>query len=736
MSNPSPTIRFFDNTIPPLEAETYTITIDQAITGIDTGSYFQPITQLVEVRAPQFTLPANAVHALYPPDKSNGIYGEILPHIVLDDRSLPWERYLTASDKSIPWLALLLFEAAELQGATVQLTTVADLLTADPNGKILKPGIDPQSLSTEILNSNCQTITVSATVFQALVPQLAELKYLTHVREVDNAGDAVETGWFSALVANRFPLSTGTDGAAGGQNLVHLISLEGWAKYLDGTALPDGASLQLVTLANWSFISAPAADQSFAQLMANFVTQEGGDPSSILLQLPVSNPPANPTPAQAAALKRLNDGYLPLSYKTALGEESFAWYRGPLAPVVAPTLPTNGSPITASDEVMIYDQASGVFDQSYAAAWEIGRAVALADKSFGTTLMNYRRATYQLLHLIVDRLQLAGLADPADLQQLAQSDLVRQSFDKLLSAGLGNHLTEAFASLNASSGAPGPAQPVKAVSSQSVVQVLQTFLADPNVQTFLQATVQTELIPVAQWLANLRRLVGVPFNHLVPDQRMLPVESLRFFYVDPNWLDALTDGALSIGTESSRDLLLHQVMKGVMADAIAQAVPSGPISGLLIRSELISGWPGLVVKAEAGGTTLTNIRQESLSPKVLIALFQGIPDLVTLSEPLQGLRFGVEDGDLIQLRSLVDPIGQPLGKTFPTSGGFAQYFRPVSGTVGNRVLQINDGPTSLVPQLTAAFPGVSTFGPADLALQMVKAPERQSFLPPKEAHHG
>ena len=60
-----------------------------------------------------------------------------------------------------------------------------------------------------------------------------------------------------------------------------------------------------------------------------------------------------------------------------------------------------------------------------------------------------------------------------------------------------------------------------------------------------------EMDAVAQWLAQLALFENVPFDHLVPDPRMLPVESIRFFYVDPGWTGALLDGALAIGIQDS-----------------------------------------------------------------------------------------------------------------------------------------------------------------------------------------
>src|ERR1700685_4299755 len=56
---------------------------------------------------------------------------------------------------------------------------------------------------------------------------------------------------------------------------------------------------------------------------------------------------------------------------------------------------------------------------------------------------------------------------------------------------------------------------------------------------------------VQNWSTAVQLLQGVPFNYLVPDAAMLPPESLRFFTVDPNWVTALIDGALSVGKATS-----------------------------------------------------------------------------------------------------------------------------------------------------------------------------------------
>jgi len=63
---------------------------------------------------------------------------------------------------------------------------------------------------------------------------------------------------------------------------------------------------------------------------------------------------------------------------------------------------------------------------------------------------------------------------------------------------------------------------------------------------------------ITEWLSRLRLLDGVPFPYIVPSDGMLPNESIRFFHLDRNWLDALVDGALSTGVLDSRGTLADE----------------------------------------------------------------------------------------------------------------------------------------------------------------------------------
>ena len=56
---------------------------------------------------------------------------------------------------------------------------------------------------------------------------------------------------------------------------------------------------------------------------------------------------------------------------------------------------------------------------------------------------------------------------------------------------------------------------------------------------------------MTRFCARAVLLYGVPFHYLVPDERMMPPESIRFFHVDPGWIATLIQGATSVGRAAS-----------------------------------------------------------------------------------------------------------------------------------------------------------------------------------------
>jgi hypothetical protein len=270
---------------------------------------------------------------------------------------------------------------------------------------------------------------------------------------------------------------------------------------------------------------------------------------------------------------------------------------------------------------------------------------------------------------------------------------------------------------------------------------------------------------IVRFLARLRLLEGVPFSYIVPDAELIPPETIRFFYLDRNATDALVQGALSAGTVNAADRAqlaqLYPVVRDEvdeaerlvrMKDADAPKVDAegrpigagGPISGFVLRSRLVSGWPGMHVRAYATDTipddkTIPDmdtspdrvrlLRMERLAPAVLLVLFDGVPAVVHIEEPRSGIQFGV------RLDPTADPAQQTAVATVrdvdhPNNGplkvGSKDRTVPVPFRAGSPGV-IN---MKKLNEALAAVPGSNMdtpVPPAQFAMQMLRFPLRQVF---------
>jgi len=268
------------------------------------------------------------------------------------------------------------------------------------------------------------------------------------------------------------------------------------------------------------------------------------------------------------------------------------------------------------------------------------------------------------------------------------------------------------------------------------------------------------LVPfeLRQWMARLRLLEAVPFAYLVADSDLLPKESIRFFYLDRAWTDALVQGALSVGTVSSSDraelAAVYETVRGEIdeeerrvrlpgGEDVIQA-PAGTITGFLLRSSAVSGWPGLHVRAystepatrddeiipESDPRRLKVLRMERLAPAVLLVVLDGVPAVVHVEEPRQGVQFGVRlDASSANTFAAWVP-GRDAATSEdvevpPNSGNKVRIdipFRPGAPGVVNL--------HALVSQFVAkkALLNVGDdLDSAELALQMIRYPYRQVF---------
>jgi hypothetical protein len=260
---------------------------------------------------------------------------------------------------------------------------------------------------------------------------------------------------------------------------------------------------------------------------------------------------------------------------------------------------------------------------------------------------------------------------------------------------------------------------------------------------------------VAAWLGRLHALVGVPFGYLVPDEAMLPPESIRFFRLDDNWVRALLDGAFSLGrdltaqTDSPSTNLDRAVFDSVCAAARAAAprrrrtgvatAPSdgtGAIAwtGFLLRSRVVTEYPGLGVNVypQGGTSALLEVhRLDRLGPSAdtLFGLVAGDAYRVDVHEAPELLHYGIDDYEA----GTPNPTASKELRTFTRAADGSVQFgdEPVDVHIGTafrtrspRVLMLGELATQLA---TANGPGTDDLDSAQMGFAMTEGVGMVSF---------
>jgi len=646
---------------PALKDGDYEITVQQQINGekIQESNAFA-ITRTFSVSGERFELKPTDIHAVFPPNGSLGEHSNVLPHIILNRSTLPWERQADANN-DITWLALVLFEEGEQPEQKIitlrKLKQIPDEIKLDNRDKLNtflnsdKSKVDKIWLlntdftETEILiksetepniyfpnfdketgqhwDDKLTVIDVKKQLLDKILPTQDDLEYLAHVRR------GIDSDELAVIIGNRLPKK-------GSINTVHIVSVEGRynANSFNFQEAKDDDYIRLVSLKSWSFACIDEK-QSFKGLL----THINREPS--ILRLPKTNNPE--------AEQYLSMGYIPLPHFFRQGSQTFSWYHSPLIPGQNST-DTITLPIRAADELVCYNPNNGIFDISYAAAWELGRLLALQSQSFSISLYNWKRSH-------------------------------RQSV-KCVEAAIDSHL------------------PFHNISNIEL----------PS--------------EISSWFESLSLLKGIPFNYLVPDEQMLPVESIRFFWVDPLWIECLLDGAFSIGRVTTSE---HTNDSNHKKNKTSPAVnPHEIVTGFLLRSDVVSGWPGLLVDGYSkvvdrddsisDKDKLELLRMDRLSTNVLICLFKGEVKTVDIHQKPETLHFGLDTNDEGKTfyKQLKKKEGQQIEKKVDNIPWKDQE---------KRIIKINELANLIKDQVD----NNSTFTSAQFALEMIEGIEKVRF---------
>lgn len=573
-------VQFIQFHQPALESGTYHLKVEQTIKdtqnrieGSDGKTYSRELT--FAVQGERFgPIPPTDVYAVFPPLESLGEHSNVLPHVTFKRSTLPWERYPGTEDDNLPWLILLLFRESDFDDNEEDTPkpkniTLSELIATTNNNPDIKYPTDMELELGQLLEQQVTVIDIKKKYLVDILPTYADLSFTSHVRQTINPYEILDLKErpkgeeYSTIISNRLP-------EPNGKSTVYLVSIEG--RYPDSNNnqfdyqnAGDDDYIRFVSLGSWEF-SCIDPQQSFTQLLQRL----NHNPSTLRL-------------AQSENLQAeeyLKKGYVAVAHSLRKGSKTYSWYRSPLSTNFNDQeQKTYQFPVKASDQLLRYDSEIGMFDISYAAAWQLGRMLMLENQGLAVQLFNWKREVVQ----VIKRLQ----------QQEIKFPLINPPSD------------------------------------------------------------ETKLIPDALklWFQGLGLLQGIPFNYLVPDEDLLPPESIRFFCLDSVWVDCLQDGAFSIGRVTSGDLLDDNQITQINEFLQGQ---NKTVTGIIMRSQVVSGWPGLLVDGydtavedldsidPTEGNPLPLLRMETLAKDVLICLFEGEVKTVDIHLKPESMHFGLD----------------------------------------------------------------------------------------------
>jgi len=401
------TQHLFDRAEPPLEAGIYDLETEHDVHTADGGTQLIEggvHSRRIEITAPRVSLQPADILGMFPAPGETDALTERVAHIALRRRTLPWERASHTDDS--PWMMLLLFTEDEV---TVQRGTLAQFGRA-------YDGLDP---STAV-----SWIEVGRDVLRQTVPHPRdELPYLAHVRRVslrDQEGEKDDDGDIAMVLGNRLPEPRDAGAPTGVKHIACLVSLEGedlsrpWWPQAEvmvseslvpvpgaggvrlGRVMANGSLKPVLRGATLDAASARPSTSPAGLLLHKllllhhwtFRSGEAGDFESRMTALGSRGPNSGGVEAFGASLPG-TAGFASLDHRGRDGDPGKAMYRGPL--VTAATANLKEDDVALSADALRVQLSADSEDISQAAAFEVGRLMALADPAFLRALVEWRR---------------------------------------------------------------------------------------------------------------------------------------------------------------------------------------------------------------------------------------------------------------------------------------------------------------------------------------------------------
>ena len=461
-------IRFFDSIQPALAQGDYSVTLEQkfpsVVDGVTTGMSTQNQSRRIRVAGSRWSIDKLTIHSRSPPKNEQNVRLDyILPKIVFQSKTLPWDRSMNSLNPDVPWMGLLLIRDDEFQEYC---EVINDSTSHEILGSTSGPLVQAEALR------------ITDKLLKAIGPKQNEIQHLVHGLQVNPKDKELcgsdEDGIFSVVLSNRVA------SVADMKYHACLVSLENVLNKLpnndditfirnpssrhDDEQLVVGGSATNLTLIQQTLTPKNAFSGSDSLLVLldywTFKTGDGGDFESRIQQIKFRRKEADSEAvgelgtiydyAEAASGDGVyepallgNDMDPDVSTNSFLLTEIFeddgivrpCLYRSPCVAV-----PTNHEPkdhpYQNSDDARGLEPSTGLDVIHHSAAFELGRLLALSDPKFIDSLTRWRRLWIQKQNQKTHRENMLAKAELSD--KFADDILEKESIGNLLQISLMN----------------------------------------------------------------------------------------------------------------------------------------------------------------------------------------------------------------------------------------------------------------------------------------------------------
>lgn len=500
-------------------------------------------------------------------------------------------------------------------------------------------------------------------------PDLSRFNFMSHVRRYNGQGMANSDGSSNlSLAVTASPRCGPLDITTPTTVYAHLVCLSGFKDIYRLDSPGTSGLTALISLYSWSYTCLPptltSMSVAFRALANNIQPLRNPDPATsgnLSTKMQPQRPIKGIDPSiDTWVQNRMLAGYSLIRYVMQTGEPTIALRKGMLVPISPIDLDLPQSHV--GSDLAILDPELGYLDITYQVAWQLGKLTISGDRDVSAALVRIKNSihhqsmttaksstadTFVSAGTAVSGLPGAMAAIKAKLAngnaQLSaerwakpQDTTSTRSFTSFSNSYVKSAYLKTLGTVMPMFAAAAPEHQSDTVR-KSRLSDAEVDVSNLSIYNEVNSAANTDYAILLAWVFDKWFLHGIPWANLISDPAYIPRESIRTFYVDPNWIKAFVDGAFSVGEHYTDDDDVRGALQDAMTKHLSTNIQSGnynnppqiPRWGFLLRSKIVGSTPDLRINAPRApndtSTAAEVLRMEVVDQDLMLVLFDRVP---------------------------------------------------------------------------------------------------------------